>query len=381
MKEKLPISVKGHLTIKDDEGNIYVDKENAVHPQNLARVFARALANEHNYFIHRIAFGNGGTVVDAAYTIRFKEPNDGIRDGQGWQSRLYNEVYSEIIDESNVAIGTGLGADPTGDPASVEHSLGGPGVVSQELGLTSQVVITCVLNANEPATQPASSVNPGGTIVDTEGDFVFDEIGLFTTGAPPVDTAGFQDVDVGTKFSTDDTGLLPNTSYTFDIIVDGGAVQTITITTPSAGSGPNSEILYSDLVNALNTGVWGSALSGATAKISEPDVTPGPSTQTQTFGKLRFESNTTGAGSSIELVIPAGAPPYPSDYLFSNLTGFVGIDPAVPGKNQGVSNQPTVPENERERLLTHIIFSPISKARDKALTIVYVLTISVAQTP
>ena len=35
------------------------DQLNAIHPQNMARIFARALSNEHNYFINRVAFGNG----------------------------------------------------------------------------------------------------------------------------------------------------------------------------------------------------------------------------------------------------------------------------------------------------------------------------------
>ena len=73
----LPVQVKGHLKIEDDLGNVLVDKDNAIHPQNMARVFARALSNEHNYFINRIAFGNGGTTVDAAFTVTYRTPNDG----------------------------------------------------------------------------------------------------------------------------------------------------------------------------------------------------------------------------------------------------------------------------------------------------------------
>ena len=63
MQELLPIIVKGHLHIEDDLGNVLVDKDNAIHPQNMARVISRALANESNYFIKEIAFGNGGTDI------------------------------------------------------------------------------------------------------------------------------------------------------------------------------------------------------------------------------------------------------------------------------------------------------------------------------
>ena len=382
MLEKLPIQVYGHAKITDDLGAVLLDKKNAVHPQNLARVIARALANEHNFFVHRIAFGNGGTVVDAAFQIKFNSPNDGIRDGQGWQSRLYNETYSEIIDESNIKVKTGVGTDPSNDPPTSEHTLGGPGVVSQELGLTSQVVITCVLNPNEPTGQAATDTTTvGGTIFDTEGDFVFDEIGLYTTGSPNVAKSGYQDVNVGTKLSIDDTGLFPNTAYTFQIKVDGGATQTVNITTPATGSGTAGEILYSDLVNALNGGTWGGALSGVSVTISQPDTTPGADAHIQTYGLLHFKSSTTGALSTVVLVIPFGAPPYPGNYLFSNLVGFVGFETAVDGEDQGVDNQPTQYAKERERLLTHLLFSPVAKSSNRTLTIVYTLTIAVAQTP
>jgi hypothetical protein len=39
------------------------------------------------------------------------------------------------------------------------------------------------------------------------------------------------------------------------------------------------------------------------------------------------------------------------------------------------------PALERERLITHLIFSPITKAANRTLTITYTLTISVARTP
>jgi hypothetical protein len=71
-KELSSIAVKGHIHIEDDLGNVLLDKNNAIHPQNMSRVIARALANENNFYIHRIAFGNGGTLTDAAYTITYR---------------------------------------------------------------------------------------------------------------------------------------------------------------------------------------------------------------------------------------------------------------------------------------------------------------------
>ena len=170
----LPFDVKGHIKVEDDLGNVLVDKDNAVHPQNMARVIARALSNENNFIIHRIAFGNGGTEIDAAFNITFKTPNDGQPpDTQTWESRLYNETYSEVIDDSNTAllgtdpgsagprVGTrpGGGGNPTDDPATVEH-VSGPGTRSRELGLTSEVVVVAVLNPSEPSGQLSNDKTP-----------------------------------------------------------------------------------------------------------------------------------------------------------------------------------------------------------------------------
>lgn len=355
MQQTLPITVKGHVLVKDDFGTVLLDKDNAVHPQNMARVISRALANESNFWISRIAFGNGGTVVDAAYQITYKTPNDGqTPDPAEWRSRLYNETYSEIVDDSNTNISTGVGANPSGDPTSVEH-VSGPGVRSSELGLTSEVVIEVVLNPGEPTGQ--DSTDSGTT--NTESDFTFDEIGLYTTGAPNVDTAGYQNVNVGDKRAWDDTGLAPSTLYDFDIVVDG-TPQTVSVTTPATGSGTAGEILYSDLVSLIN-----GTMTSANASISDGSI--------QTYGYLKFTSDTVGATSSVSLTDGTTNP------LFAALTGFVAIETAEAGSDAGVANDPVNPSTERERLLTHIIFSPVLKSANRTLTVTYTLTVAVAR--
>jgi hypothetical protein len=52
-----------------------------------------------------------------------------------------------------------------------------------------------------------------------------------------------------------------------------------------------------------------------------------------------------------------------------------------PGTAQGVQNNTLSPQTERERLLTHIIFSPVIKTKNRTITITYTLTIAVARTP
>ena len=397
---QLPFDVKGHVLIEDDLGDVLLDESNAVHPQNMARVIARALSLEDNFWIHRIAFGNGGTQIDGTGQIEYNTVNDGqAPDVRTWDSRLYNETYSEIINEGQVVLnpelGTdpgssgpnvpsrpGGGADPSGDPAAIPH-VSGPGVRSNELGITSEVVITAILNPGEPTGQFNFDSFPPGSpgSEDPDSDFTFDEIGLYTTGAPAIDSAGYQYVDVGNKRSTDDSGLLVATLYDFQITVDGGVTTTITFTTPAGGgSGPGGEILYGDIAEAINTGdvAWGFTGSnplpgGAQVSITDPNNDFASFAGAQTFGFLQFCSPTTGVTSTI--VLGAGT----TNDMFAALEGGLGgtLVTPVDGLAAGVQNDPVNPETERERLLTHIIFSPVLKSANRTLQITYTLTVSV----
>lgn len=400
-RDYIPVSVKGHCKIVDDLGNVLLDKDNAIHPQNMARVIARALSHEHNFYINRIAFGNGGTIVDAAFTVTYKTPNDGQSpDIYTWQSRLYNETYSEIIDagqdvlnpelgfdlgsaDLNTGIRTGGGAVPASDPVSIPH-VSGPGVRSRDLGLTSEVVITSVINGDEPLSQFPSDTNP--PTENTEADFVFDEIGLYTSGAQAIDTSGYALMDVGTRSSLDDTGLLPGVAYSFDIAADGGGSVLITFTTPLAGgSGTGGQILYGDLCEAINNGdtLWlmpgtNPLPGGAQIAITDDGTTPFTSISgKQTFGYLRIESGSDGTTSVIDLVGAA------TTAFLASLNPPLGaslFENNVFGTDSGLQNAVTVPEDERERLLAHLIFSPVLKSANRTLIITYTLTVSVART-
>jgi len=395
MEQLLPISVKGHVNITDDAGNVLLDRDNAVHPQNLARVIARALSREDNYWIHRIAFGNGGTSTDAAFQITYNTPNDGQSpDSNTWDSRLYNETYSEIINESigggllgtdpgsagpNAGQRPGGGADPSGDPTSVEH-VSGPGVRSNELGLTSEIVISAVLNPGEPAGQFINDQQ--APTENTESDFTFDEIGLFTTGGPAIASTGYHNIDVGNRTSEDDSGLVANTAYSIDVTIDGGSVQQINFTTPVAGgSGPSNEILYGDICEAINTGdvAWGTPVfSGGVISITDNTVSFPSITGAQTFGFLQVSSSTLGVASSVLVAVGTGGG---ADMLASLNPPTGGIlEAAVAGEDAGIQNDPVASTTERERLLTHIIFSPVLKSANRTLTITYTLTVSVART-
>lgn len=409
----------GHCLIRDDLGNVLVDACNAIHPQNAARVFARALSNENNYAIQAMAFGNGGTTTNAAYVITYKPPNDGISpDPNTWDSRLYHETYREIVnsgqDTLNPLLGTdpgsadpntgvrpGGGAVPSADPPTILH-VSGPGCRSIETGLISSVVITCVLNAEEPTGEYLTDVL--GPTQATNTSFSFDEIGLYSSGREAIASSGYQQAGVGNRAAVDNSGLLPNKTYSFQLSIDGGVPQIVQFTTPAAGgSGSGGAILYGDIVVALITGestwniivngtpVIGSSFLGSAATLTiSNDGTFNPAmAATQTYGYLLFTSGTVGPTSSIALTPYVGPPgtgtslnPYnlfdPTNGL-NPPSGTTLITP-VQGANAGVQNNPVDWQTERERLLTHLIFSPVLKAANRTLTITYTLAISVART-
>ncbi|MDF2434579.1 MAG: hypothetical protein JWP44_4210 [Mucilaginibacter sp.] len=220
MKETFSAEIIGHVLIKDVKtGEILLEKHNAIHSINMARVIARALAREPNDYIYRIAFGNGGSFIDAASNVVLRAPNDG-NNGDGWESQLYNETYSEVIDESdpnfglNVS-GVGGGAVPADDPA-------GGGVTSQEVGSKSNVILTCYINENEPTGQLSNSSI--SSPIGEQRDFIFDEIGLYTFGKPAQATNGTSSVNVGNKLSTDEFPIPPSSVLTMQTTVDGHAV-------------------------------------------------------------------------------------------------------------------------------------------------------------
>lgn len=370
MSQGLNLKFTGHVLIVDDQNNVLLDKSNAIHTQNMARVITRALANEGNFCIGKVAFGNGGTYVDTSGTIIYRPPNDGLYpDLAGWRSQLYNQTYWEIVDDSASNFGQGPGASPANDPSHITH-VSGPGVRSMGADTDSIVRIEVVLNENEPRGQFLTSTDGSGTTNPASEDpnttFTFDEIGLFTGGSSQVSTKGYQDVNVNLKFTRDDTGLQPNTKYSFQFAVNGGSYTTVTFNT-GVGSGSYGAILYSDLLDILNA-----RLSPyATVKMSD-------GLETNTNGYLRFESTQLPSSSLTSSVVVSDVNVVDSNPLFANLEGFAGILSNVPGVVAGLEDMPLNPAQEAERMLTHIIFSPIRKSADRTLRIVYTITCTVA---
>lgn len=377
----LNVSMSGHLLVRDETNDkVLEDTHNAIHPQNMARIIARALSNEPNSTIFRMAFGNGGTFIDAGANIVFNPPNDGKV--SGWESRLYNEIYSEIVDETeaNFAIdpgSAGPGAIRPGGGSSPGNDPGGGGVVSQEAGLKSNVVITVFLNENEPTGQDDTILDP------SDLTFTFDEIGLYSPGKGAVPTAGVSSINVGDKDSGDVAPVTPSSSVTLDITVDD-LPYSCTLSIPASGTGPLGQITYGDLCEGINNGTWISAGDSINNVVyvfitdrsggSYPSITG-----RQSFGLLTFQSKTVGANSSVEIGCDAGVPTDFGNVLSSGICANVNVS-KVDGDIAGSLNDVSNPENERERLLTHVVFTPIPKAKDVAISITYTLTVSVCST-
>jgi hypothetical protein len=156
MREKFEIEVEGRVQIFDHETReLLRDTKNAVHPQNMAMMIAKAISRDTatSPGILQLCFGNGGTFFNSSNQIVFRPPNTvGV-------SALYNQTYSVQVDDQ-----------VTGTPStnSVIYS------ASPSPAITSIVTVTAQLNANEPAGQAVTdnvTTNPNSL-------FTFDEIGL-----------------------------------------------------------------------------------------------------------------------------------------------------------------------------------------------------------
>lgn len=149
--------ITGHVLIKDaDTGEVLIDRQNAIHFENLSYAIALSLADRPNGNIMQMAFGNGASSVSAVGGITYLPPNV-----TGLDAQLYNQTYVKFVDDLSP-----LDTDPTNNFVRVNHTSG---------ATFSDVVVTCLLDYNEPVGQQAED-----DAVDTEGTFIFDEIGLKT---------------------------------------------------------------------------------------------------------------------------------------------------------------------------------------------------------
>jgi hypothetical protein len=155
MFEKKNTMIQGHVKIWDPStGQILVDKNNAIHYENMSEALALSIANKGEGFINLMAFGNGATAVDTTGVITYLPTNT-----FGQSASLYNQTYSKVVDNTSA-----LNTDPARNYIEIRHT---PGTIY------SDIFVSCLLDYTEPSGQQAfdNSATMSGT-------YVFDELGL-----------------------------------------------------------------------------------------------------------------------------------------------------------------------------------------------------------
>jgi hypothetical protein len=153
--EQFGVLIQGHIKIHDPEtGEVFVNKLNAIHYENMSVALAASLANSGTGPISEMSFGNGGTSIDPTGVITYLTPNS-----TGANASLYNQTFSKVVDGRSA-----VNLDPTRNKLETRHVSGTN---------YTDIVVTCLLDYGEPNGQDAFD-----TASDNNAPFVFDEIGL-----------------------------------------------------------------------------------------------------------------------------------------------------------------------------------------------------------
>ena len=155
LNEQNGVLLQGHIKIHDpDSGEIFVNKRNAIHYENMSLALADSLANQGEGFVNSMVFGNGGTSVDPTGIITYLSPNS-----TGTNASLYSQTHTKVIDDNSVN-----NTDPTRNKLETRHVSGTN---------YTDILATCLLDYGEPSGQDAIDNATG-----SESLYVFDELGL-----------------------------------------------------------------------------------------------------------------------------------------------------------------------------------------------------------
>ena len=147
--------ITGHVKVFDpNSGEIFYDDHNAINYENISIAMAQSLSNRDVGTIYSMAFGNGGSSVDATGVITYLPPNV-----TGQSATLYNETYAKVVDDNSAA-----DTDPQANKMTVLHTSG---------TVYTDILVTCLLDYGEPPEQQAFDNS-----TNFNGEFVFDELGL-----------------------------------------------------------------------------------------------------------------------------------------------------------------------------------------------------------
>jgi hypothetical protein len=146
---------EGHVLIRDkNTGEVLVDKFNQINFENMSEALALSLADRTTGHIHEMVFGNGGSTVSGIGVVTYFPPNV-----TGSTAQLYNQTYRKVVDDMSP-----LNVNTTDNNLRVQHAAN---------TTYSDIVITCTLEAAEPADQYVFD-----NTTNMESQYVFDELGL-----------------------------------------------------------------------------------------------------------------------------------------------------------------------------------------------------------
>jgi hypothetical protein len=153
------LKIEGFVKIFDPKsGEIFVDKKNAIHYENMSISLAETLSHRTSAqgggWIYEMAFGNGGSSVDPTGVITYLPPNT-----TGQNADLYNETYAKVVDDNSAA-----DTDPVNNNMTVLHTSG---------KVYTDILVSCLLDYGEPPGQQAFDNS-----TNFNGEYVFDELGL-----------------------------------------------------------------------------------------------------------------------------------------------------------------------------------------------------------
>ena len=155
MQDTNGVLVQGHIKIFDPESKeIYIEKRNAIHYENMSIALAERLSNAGAGFIYEMSFGNGGTSVDPTGIITYLTPNS-----TGTNASLYNQTYTKVVDEKSVN-----NTDAARNKTEIRHVSGTN---------YTDILVSCLLDYGEPSGQEAFD-----NATDPDNAYVFDELGL-----------------------------------------------------------------------------------------------------------------------------------------------------------------------------------------------------------
>lgn len=328
MKNNLPVTITGHCLITDDLNNVHLNQTNAIHSPNMSQIIARILSKEGNCSIARIGLGNGGAYYDTvskSTTLKYKHVRDGLPPADmGWNSTLYNETLS--ITNFN--------------KYSVDNDR------------LSQVIIEFKIDNFNLPTQLIRNINDYIPLKVNE-PFVFNEIGLFSGGLPLKSTHGYQTIRLST--ASLDNICIDAGNYEYTIVIDDGDPITISLNILKS-------LTYLELVDLLNTDLVKYNAEASIICYNDGSIIT-------SYIKIQSKSISKYSKVNIKKIYPV------NNWLFGLLNHYVELNKPINGKSAGIRNHPIDHTRECERLLTHMIFSPVLKSSSRTFNIRYTLTI------